>query len=711
MTGIKVKRLLAYGVTAFFIMSTIVGCRPKETGADNGYGNSGNNSDTNESDISAEYDIVGIIDSDLFYNPVTIANGTDEERFLELRGEAITLFNAALKKLAGSTFNTTAALKKHEDLLFNAMDNISSDPNGTIQKITENMLAYRTAFLSNEDQIKILTGAASDKTILQAHLDRLSFETICKQVDLQINYVSWLMGSSEVVLALLEPESADQAQELLTACTDLYQDEIGGILADLLTQYYDAAEIYTYILSADYSMGKYYLDEIENILSSMKSEGVVRELSQYCKILREGYKKPLGYIKESTVREPAHTPDITNTQMKSLSAPSLTNRSQDQTNFALDAIELVEQLLKRPIPSVSNGLPQQSWLKDIILNTEKTNAIKDSYGLLTEKGLAGSLRSMIVGNLGGEDSSVNTAAMKSTVKSMQYSVDTESNRDEIIAAIQDVQSGMKTIEILTGATANIKDIEYSMIIKAVKVWISKIETMDTITLQNTINLLDKDLEEILGGKKEEFVNKLMTVEADKLIDNFNKWKIDTKNFDNFSFNRNDLIRLVGTLGIFIELEPTVPSPSPAAMVEVWEGVITFTSSYLRYTDGTTKESKPDNGSGVFKFTINRESGMPTCIIETILEMDITGFEVTEFVYANNDFIVMFECEKPVGVKTAFYWEGIVSDDGKYIEGTCKVAVSVSDAAIEEQKDDNDQLDFPVPEYIEMNGIFYTNKIA
>jgi hypothetical protein len=66
-------------------------------------------------------------------------------------------------------------------------------------------------------------------------------------------------------------------------------------------------------------------------------------------------------------------------------------------------------------------------------------------------------------------------------------------------------------------------------------------------------LLNKDLDEILGDKKNVFIEKLLSTKAEELADLFITWKDSRENFNNLNFDKNDLIDLVKLLGIGVEV--------------------------------------------------------------------------------------------------------------------------------------------------------------
>lgn len=99
--------------------------------------------------------------------------------------------------------------------------------------------------------------------------------------------------------------------------------------------------------------------------------------------------------------------------------------------------------------------------------------------------------------------------------------------------------------------------------------LSKKDKLDPIQYAAISNLINNDLEQVLGDKKYDFLNIIINANANQLLEVFNNWKDKTGNLRGLNFNRQELIGLLNMFGLNIEeVKVEMPSVAPTTPVPV-----------------------------------------------------------------------------------------------------------------------------------------------
>ncbi|MDP3387656.1 MAG: hypothetical protein Q8S24_10495 [Eubacteriales bacterium] len=601
-----------------------------------------------EINLDIEQEFVAKIFGDIFY---TINSGDPQNiEFTEIRKESIHLFNAYVHHTATNAFTVTQSLEAYKELLMESMDAIKSDPNNIIFEITQGILTYKTALNSYEVQFKRLltTTKKPENEVSKAALDMYMLEIASQLVNKQGDYLSWLIGSTELAHAMIEETDPDKANEFLESAVNIFSKDIADPFKQLLTEYHRTAEIYTYILSADYHAGEYYLNQIGyrlELLDSQRKESLKDIIDQYNAVL-EADRKPSVIINLSedismTVQAPQVKAVLT-----SLTSSNDTAGDFDDYYTNGIAITLLNELQRRI--SDRDWDRKLGWsvedilLEDLLLNTELTENIRLSYENRSEAYINPEIRGRFVETIQSEEipeevKSENVNRIKEQVASMENTAVPRVDRQAIIDRISLGQNALDAIAFLGD------DARYSLMIEMVNGILTegKSNGLDNVKIENISNLINNDLMEILRDQKGDFIRQITSLQADVLIDIFDEWKKNTENFNEFNFNKNDLMRLVDALGVDVATVPETPqptqqtqpttssteetttSPSQPVLKGYWELVNTEEVIPSEYSTGDDKENR--------KYTFEYSKGSIGCNYTRVAYDGIKKINLTELI--------------------------------------------------------------------------------
>ncbi len=511
-----------------------------------------------------EQEFVSRILGGIFY---TINSGDPQNlEFTEIRKDSIHLFNDSIFHTATNAFIVTQSLEAYKNLLMESMDAISSDPNNIIFEITQGILTYKTALNSYEVQFKRLltTTKKPQNEVSKAALDMYMLEIVSQLVNKQGDFLSWLIGSTEVAHAMIEETDPDKANEFLESAIDIFSRDIADPFKQLLTAYHRTAEIYTYILSADYHAGEYYLNQIGyrlELLDSQRKESLKDIIDQYNAVLEADRKSPVIIDSSEDISMTAQAPQVKAVLTSLMSSNDATDGFDDYYTNAI-AMLLLWELQGKITDRESDWSVQSIFLEDLLLNTKLTENIRLSYANRIEAYINPEIRGRFVETIQSEEipeevKSENVNRIKEQVASMENAANPRLDRQAIIDRINLGQNALDAIAFMGD------DARYSLMIEMVNAILTegKSNGLDNVKIENINNLINNDLMEILRDQKGDFIRQITSLQADVLIDIFDEWKKNTENFNEFNFNKDDLMRLVDALGVDVATVPETPQPT------------------------------------------------------------------------------------------------------------------------------------------------------
>lgn len=518
-----------------------------------------------ETNFDIEQEFVNRIIGGIFY---TVNSGDPLNlEFSEMRKASIHLFNDSIYHTAIDAFKVTQSLEGYRNLLMESMDTIHSDSNDIMFEITKDILTYKTALNAYEVQFKRLqtTTKKPENDVTKAALDLYMLEIVSQLVSQQGDYLSWLIGSTEIVHAMIEETDSDKANEFLKSAIGIFSKDIVDPYKELFKAYHRTAEIYTYILSADYHAGEYYLNQIGQrleLLDSQKKAAYVSIIDQYDKILEVDRRPPIVIDLSEDVTITVQNPQ-TKAILGSLTSSNDTADGFDDYYTNGIAITLLNELQRRIInDDWDNNSCEEIFVEYLLLNTELTENIRTSYENRSDAYINPEIRRRLVQTIQSEAipediQTENVKRIKDQVDSMENAANPRLDRQAIIDRINLGQNALDAISFLGD------DARYSLMIEMINAILTegKSNGLDNVKIQNISNLINNDLVEILRDQKGDFIHQITSLQADVLIDIFDEWKKNTENFNDFNFNKDDLIRLVSALGVDVATEPETPQPT------------------------------------------------------------------------------------------------------------------------------------------------------
>lgn len=516
-----------------------------------------------ENDSTIEHELIGQIMGGIFY---TFNNNTtnEDKEYTEIRKDSIELFCDTIVTVAKDAFLVTDGFEKYEKMLFEHMDTIGQDPNGTVFKITEGILANRTAMRSCQEQIEKFMSTDPQEEISKAAINMYIFEATSELVNKQKYYLSWLMGSTEVAFVLLEETDSNKAGDFITCSADTYSKEINEHFKNMLKGYHQAAKIYTYILSADYHAGEYYLNKIKEKLAGMeehKKEDIKEIIQYYNDILKVDRKLPI-IIEVPSDKITSHSISPKKSLLPFTSVVYAAENGYDKYYSNIIALMLLKELQIQIISNDWERSFEETFLEDILLNTDLSNDIRENYESQISNPINPDVRRRILQEIhitetnGDDHQEVDRISQE--VKLMENTSRPDIDRENIIRQITTGQSALAGLEIAGD------DFRFSMILTLMNALIKESGNLDGEKIKNISNLINNDLEEMLGDKKGEFIKQITTIKAEELLNIFDEWKKNTINLSTFNLNKDDLINLVRRLGL--EITPS-PAGTPSATIQ------------------------------------------------------------------------------------------------------------------------------------------------
>lgn len=519
--------------------------------------------------LDLEQEFVGKILGGIFYT-INSSNPQDQE-YTEIRKESIRLFNVYNLHIATNAFMVTKSFESYNDLLLESMDAISSDPNNIIFEITQRILAYKTILRTYEVQLKKLlstTNSPQDE-YSKAALDMYLLEVVSQLVNKQGEYLSWLIGSTEVAHAMIKETNPDKANKFLESAVNIFSEDIADSFKQLLKEYHHTAEIYTYILSADYHAGEHYLNQIRwrlELLDSQRKESFKDIIDRYYEVLEADRRSP---VIMDMFKDISMIVQIPQAEATLTSVAATNDKAGDFDDYYTNgiAITLLNELQRRIIMDEwDNNSCEEIFIEYLLLNTELTENIRLSYENQGDAFINPEIRRRFVQSIQSNEipdelQSENAERIREQIASMENAANPRVDRQAIINRISLGQNALDAITFLGD------DARYSLMIEMINTILTegKSNGLDNTKIKNISNLINNDLAVVLGNQKGEFIRQITSLQADVLINIFDDWKKNTANFNEFNFNKDDLIRLVAALGVDVAIVPETPQPTQPTM--------------------------------------------------------------------------------------------------------------------------------------------------
>jgi len=434
--------------------------------------------------ISKEEDIINQIYGGFLYTSNLKAESKNEKKFKAKRKKAIEIFIKIIENTAKFAFKVTNEIEEYEDNLLKYMDKIEDKNEYThIQEIVNKMISYKVTINSYEEQINTYLSLKSEKEVTDTIIQNYMFTDLIDLVETQNQYISWLKDNEIIISDLISNER--QSNKLISSNEKIYED-IEDKYNEMIFEYQKLANMYSYIISADYYANLYYMNEVKRNIDILKEDQ-----SDDVKELEDLYNKIIAINSKPSI---------------------LRDIPKNEKSF-----QLIKPVYALDDDAITAFLYLEYFTEVLIIEGEK-------YSEDTKK----------------EIKSKETVAMQEEIKKNNL------KNQEIINKISAGQSAMSWLSYAP-------DLQFAGILNVMSsTLLSKKDKLNPAQYEAIKNLITNDLEKVLGNKKGDFLNIIISTNANQLVEIFNNWKDKTKNLKDLNFNRQELISLLNMLGLNIE---------------------------------------------------------------------------------------------------------------------------------------------------------------
>lgn len=216
-----------------------------------------------------EQNLLGSLAGGLFYTIVSPSSGTD---YAAARIQAVNLFSDAIHQLADDAIRVRSIITPYEQILLDHLDQVAPGNDATGREIISGIVAHRVAMQTWASQLDFYQTLDSDSAMTLAALEQTQFEITAAMVQQEETYVAWLMGVTEVIYFLLQNVNPAIADTLEQTSGAWIQDSLSPAYHAMIASHLKAARIHAYLLSADYYMGEYQLEQLAKEIRQLSPE-------------------------------------------------------------------------------------------------------------------------------------------------------------------------------------------------------------------------------------------------------------------------------------------------------------------------------------------------------------------------------------------------------------------------------------------------------
>lgn len=538
--------------------------------------------------------------------------------YFDNRKDAVDLFMFFIDASATSAIATNEGLIAYEEYLLTYMDNTALDT-ATVNKTLDSIFSYRLLIDTAIYELDIYSGIDNEEQSFSQ-----IFPTTSNLIILEQSYLNYLMNQT-AYFSSLEEDLEDSP--LYKGANDIYMNAIYNSFGEMLDSYSSAAMTNVYLESSDYYATEYFLDQAKtqlDILEERESEGYIEldrsmdidDLLDALDALEESIEKPNNLVSSSTGINTVGSSD----------------------NYMEDAIKLLsnirvsdiqEMLDSKQIPDFTTAINAR-----VTAGTNPTSIEPGSIVPITS-----------------DEARLNLKA--------KFSKFRDANEFEIAGA----QWTTKNFTAL--------DKQYDKIINAISFALNRYtDELSIKEIEQISNFFKDNLEEVLGDKKQDFIDTVLNTKTSELLDRFESWIITSTYANDQTFQLEDLVTLLIALGIDIAPLPEAIEPEQAAdednTSEVAVGTPTLTASnWQLYTEAEVLFSLDNTQAGfTYEWHSGESSGtwIQSNASEYIFTYDTPGtYDAQVKIYDTND-ALLFTLSASIQVT-----EGVTEAEGEIIE--------------------------------------------
>lgn len=556
-----------------------------------------------------EQNLLGSLAGGLFYTLDSPSYGSD---YAKARIQTVNQFSGAIQQLADDAIRIRSILVPYEQMLLEHLDQIAPGHEVAGQEIVSGILANRVALQAWEAQLMYDQTHRSNNALTLAALEQNQFETTVAMVQQEEMYVSWLMGVTEVIYFLLQHVNPALADILEQTSGTWVQDSLSPAYHKLLDSHQTAARIHAYLLSADYYMGEYQLEQLAGKIQQF-SPAEADEFSgaiQDYKTLLQADRIPIVLI------EPAeNTPAAASQSPFAWLADAISPQVHAESKLADQSAIYISLRILAELEDNASVYRNQQAMADMLLTEillapdlpEVLEVIKARIDSSGDPDFGDRILQMYQIEMDNTDApSEEIEQFRQELAFMAESAGSGAAREALIDKIGTAQ------DILRGLSWVNPDFAYSEMISRLSELITERSNLADGQIKNIRMLIQEDLTELVGDQKEELINRLVNTSAEDVLNQFDDWKQNTDHFQTLDLTRNDLIRLLNNFGFDVPVAQPEPLPAPIPVEGgIWELVDTIEVVPSTYESGDDK----DHRLYTFEYSAENAAGSVACEFE------------------------------------------------------------------------------------------------
>jgi len=425
-------------------------------------------------------------------------------------------------------------------------------------KYEENLLDYIKKAEINESHVKsadmIISGIAANRALLKSYeeaietfkkakpsnnankaiLDYYIFTSVSEMFEIQDIYREWLENTTAAVSYIVSGESDRKSNKVISSSASIHRKKIHDNLVSAKASIVKADTLFSALASVDYHSSFLYLTEAEQTLVEIKAGSTKSTVSQ--ETISE-LETAIRDLRESTYEFPGLLP-LHENKDGSLFLSTIKAAEEDLIpDFGLlsDSLEFYR--------AASDSNPQNEFSED-----EYIDDIKSISAKVTNASDLGDI-----------------VAETGAVTKPPGEITTSATREDNIGRISDGQMVVSGISFLSSDRA------YSIAIDKIAELIANGKNISPEAKENAINRVRNELNDIIGGNKDDFLDVLLNQSAEEIYGTFEVWRDDIVDLSTHDFTRDDIETFLLLLGYGIEIEEITateetisPSASPSS---------------------------------------------------------------------------------------------------------------------------------------------------
>ena len=509
--------------------------------------------------IESEIEIYNLLSSGFFYTSDYLVETDEDRTYNDLRNKSLLIFTNRLFDLSDDCkVLYDDGFSDYEDHLMRHLDTVEmSAQEDAVLEIIDGMLSYKSSLHALNLEISAYDALATDSSPLDSTLQGYTFTKSIELAELTDEYLTFLLTSRDFIATVFNKTSPEKTPAFLDFADRIYTDHIAENYRDMMLTYMDIAEIHSYIISADYFVGLDLALKINETIDALDE-------SEDAEAIKALYNNAaLNGTAPADLIQPIYETEVSEVSfMKIIFSFFITDVYADETDRMNDALTLLHILETVEMDTRTNTSESKDLITAAIMNviTNYNNISatpeQSSEDIKKVAKTKPNLKSKVLDALEKED-----LQEKAQVLSLEKEKIAQENKLEIIEKLKDGQNKLKVlgfaknIEIAFGGDGS-KTInkQYTEIIAAASTLLQKKgTTLDSEKFDKINSLLNKDLEVLLGDKKETFINKFVENSAEELVKKFEDWKNNALNFNNLNYDKQNLLSLLSSMGIDIRV--------------------------------------------------------------------------------------------------------------------------------------------------------------